>query len=234
MFRRILVLVMISSLAVGATWAYFSATAQSSNNVVTAGTLAFGTPVNATWTAGAMVPGQTLSGNYSMDNAGTMAAEHLEIATTNTGGSGDLHEVLTVPTMQYGFDSDDDGDVSDEPDGNKVDIISVIVSGTSSLSGGSTVPATQDADYTLRLEAPYGGSTDVAQLDANNDNILTLKELSAGVIEIRAGDNNQGLAAGSKAAFYATLSLPAATGNEYQGKSNTLTWTYTLNQDATQ
>ena len=196
--------------------------------MVTAGTLGFGTPVDATWTSGNMAPGDTLTGNYSMDNAGTIDANHLEIATSNTGGGGDLQEVLTVPTMQYGYDSDDDGDESDEDTGNKVDIISVIT------SGAYGVASIADADYALQLETSIGGSYDVAQLDANSDNVLTLQELAAGVIEVRAGDNNQGLAAGSKAALYATISLPAGTGDPYQGKSNTLTWTYTLNQDTSQ
>lgn len=234
MFKRILVLGGVASLAIGATFAYFSATADSTDNVVAAGTLEFGTPTDAVWTSGNMAPGDSLTGNYSMDNAGTIGAEHLEIATANSGGDGDLQEVLTALTMQYGYDSNDDGDVSDEGPGNKLDIVSVIISGTSSLDGSPAVPASQDADYSLVLETPLGGSTDVAQLDANNDNVLTLEELENGVIEVRAGDNNEGLAAGSKAAFYAQLSLPAGTGNEYQGKSNTLTWEYTLNQDASQ
>lgn len=228
MLKRILVLVGVASLAVGATWAYFSATASSAANVITAGTLAFGTPINAVWTSGNMAPGDTLAGNYSMDNAGTIDANHLEIATSNSGGGGDLQEVLTVITMQYGYDSDDDGDVSDEPIGNKVDIISVITSGA---YGVASIP---DADYALSLETPINESYDVAQLDANSDDILTLDELDAAVIEVRVGDNNQGLAAGSEAAFYAQLSLPAGTGDAYQGKTNTLTWTYTLNQHTSQ
>lgn len=234
MLKRMLVIVGILSLAVGSTWAYFSTTEDSSGNVITAGTLAFGTPVDATWTSGNMVPGDSLSGNYSMDNAGTMDANHLEIATSNTGVAGDLQEALAVTTMLYGYDADDDGSVSDEAMGNVVDLISIITSGTSSLDGSGAVPATPDADYSLSLETALGGSTDVAQLDANNDNVVTLAELSAGVIEIRVADNNQGLAAGSKAAVNATISLPAGTSNAYQGKTNTLTWTYTLNQNTSQ
>lgn len=218
MKKSLLILVGVLSLTIGSTWAYFSATADSSGNVVTAGTLAFGTPVNAVWSNGNMAPGDSMTGNYSMDNAGSIAAEHLEIATSNTGGGGDLQEVLEVPTMLYGYDSDNDGDVSDEPADNVVDIIAVITSGL------------QDGDYTLSLE----GGGNVAGIDANSNGKVTLQELEGKVIEVRAAGNNEGLAAGSKAALYAQVVLPALTGDTYQGKTNTLTWTYTLNQDASQ
>lgn len=218
MFKRILVLVGVVALAVGSTYAYFSATADSTSNVVTSGTLAFGTPMDTVWSNGNIAPGQSMTGNYSMDNAGSIAAEHLEIATSNTGGAGALQEVLEVSTMLYGYDSDDDGDVSDEPADNVVDIIAVITSGL------------QDGDYTLSLE----GGGNVAGIDANSNGKVTLQELEGKVIEVRAAGNNEGLAAGSKAALYAQVSLPALTGDAYQGKTNTLTWTYTLNQDASQ
>ncbi|MFC1987568.1 TasA family protein [Chloroflexota bacterium] len=78
----------------GGTWAYFSDTESSANNSLTAGTLDLningGNIAVTTFTAAAVAPGDSGSGNSTIANVGTMGGE-LDItfsAITNTGGVG--------------------------------------------------------------------------------------------------------------------------------------------------
>ncbi len=78
----------------GGTWAYFSDTESSTNNSLTAGTLDLningGNIAVTTFTATAVAPGDSGSGNSTLANVGSMGGE-LDItfsAITNTGGVG--------------------------------------------------------------------------------------------------------------------------------------------------
>jgi spore coat-associated protein N len=99
----IAVLVIIATVGVG-TYAYFSDTESSTNNVLTAGTLDLnidgGDVAVTTFSASAVAPGDSGSGSSTLANVGSMSGE-LDIATsavTNTpgvggefgGGSGEL------------------------------------------------------------------------------------------------------------------------------------------------
>jgi spore coat-associated protein N len=87
------VLVIIGLVSAG-TYAYFSDTESSTNNVLTAGTLDLnidgGNVAVTTFTASAVAPGDSGSGSSTLANVGTMAGE-LDITTsavTNTTGAG--------------------------------------------------------------------------------------------------------------------------------------------------
>jgi spore coat-associated protein N len=87
------VLVIIGLVSAG-TYAYFSDTESSTNNVLTAGTLDLnidgGNVAVTTFTASAVAPGDSGSGSSTLANVGTMAGE-LDITTsavTNTPGAG--------------------------------------------------------------------------------------------------------------------------------------------------
>jgi spore coat-associated protein N len=84
----------IIGLVSAGTYAYFSDTESSTNNVLTAGTLDLnidgGNVAVTTFTASAVAPGDSGSGSSTLANVGTMAGE-LDITTsavTNTPGAG--------------------------------------------------------------------------------------------------------------------------------------------------
>ncbi len=85
---------LIIGMVSGGTWAYFSDTESSTNNSLTAGTLDLningGNIAVTTFTASAVAPGDSGSGNSTLANVGSMGGE-LDItfsAITNTGGTG--------------------------------------------------------------------------------------------------------------------------------------------------
>jgi spore coat-associated protein N len=87
------VLVIIGLVSAG-TYAYFSDTESSTNNVLTAGTLDLningGNVAVTTFTASGVAPGDSGSGSSTLTNVGTIAGE-LDVATsavTNTAGAG--------------------------------------------------------------------------------------------------------------------------------------------------
>lgn len=218
MFKRILVISGLASLAVGATWAYFSATASSSNNVVTAGTLTFGSPMSNQFTVADAMPGQSFAGspnNYDVGNKGTIDANHLEIAVANSvtdvgsNADPDMDRMLTISKMTYG----------------DLNLKAVI-------EGNPAATAVTNSGYIVSIE---GGAALGTLLTGG---VMNLDSWEGKTIEIADDPIMPGTAAGlgkgSTALFDLDLTFNPAAGNEYQGDSVNSAITFTLNQDASQ
>lgn len=101
------------ALAVGATYAFFSDVGTSNDNVFAAGTLDLklsdDTPetdadnVTASFGGTALSPGDPVTGQLRLKNAGTINADHAEVAVVNTNSdqSTPLDEVLEITTLDY-------------------------------------------------------------------------------------------------------------------------------------
>jgi predicted ribosomally synthesized peptide with SipW-like signal peptide len=114
---------LILGMAGYSTFAYFSDTETSTNNIFTAGTLDLKTnnadSVTATWGNGSnpVAPGYSSSGTVTLKNSGTIAANHVDIkftvGTTSNAGTynatdlgdadiTDMSTVMTVTALSYG------------------------------------------------------------------------------------------------------------------------------------
>lgn len=223
MLKRILVVFGIAALAIGSTWAYFSATADSADNVVTAGTLTFGSPVNEQFSIDNAAPGDVFPGvpvSYDVGNKGSIDANHLEIAV--------LNEVTEA-----------EGGVNADPDMDRMLIISKMMYGDLNLRAniegnpGATAFATEG--YIVSIEGGAAFGTLLA------GGVMNLDSWEGKVIEITDDPDVEGVPDGLKADeedneidFDIDLTFNPDAGNEYQGDSVDSTLTFTLNQDASQ
>lgn len=218
MFKRILVVFGIAALAIGSTWAYFSAEAVSDSNVVTAGTLTFGSPVNAQFNIANAAPGQNFPGNpdnYDVGNKGTIDANHIEIAVANAitdagnNADPDMDQMLTIGRMTYG----------------SLDLKSII-------EGNSGLTSVSSGGYLVSVE---GGATFGTLLAGG---VMNLDSWEGKVIEIAddpgPGGIPIGLKAGDTVLYDLDLTFNSLAGNVYQGDSVNSTVTFTLNQDVSQ
>jgi len=220
MFKRILVVFGIAALAVGSTWAYFSATADSADNVVTAGTLTFGSPEDFDFSVANASPGSIYEGDenpYNVGNGGTIDANHIEMTVANAvtdfdgDADPDMDEMLLVNKMTYGT----------------VDLKAVI-------EGNPDDDSWDNGIYGVKLES----GSDFGTL-LNGDGKITLARWAGESIEVNddpgtIGAPPAGLAASTLANFDLDLQFDPSAGNEYQGDSVNSTLTFTLNQDASQ
>lgn len=218
MFKRILVLVGVLSLAVGATWAYFSATASSADNVVTAGTLTFGTPVDAQFDISDAAPGESFVGdpdNYDVGNKGSIDANHIEITVSNAvtdageNADPDMDRMLTVSKMTYGALN-----------------LKVLIEGN---PGATAVPI---SGYIVSIEGGAAFDTLLA------GGVMNLDSWEGKTIEIAddpdIGGVPTGLGAEDTILYDLDLTFNPLAGNVYQGDSVNSTATFTLNQDTSQ
>jgi len=199
-------IVLIIGAVAGATWAYFSDTEASSDNVFAAGTLTlqlsdndepYQDGVTASWSNTNMAPGDDCSGWVDLKNVGSLAADHVEISFANT--------------VTNNVTAGDDTDISDSM---KVTAMSY---GTTDLLA-QTTPGTFDNTY---IEAASGG-----------DGALTLNELNG--ITIDDLTEVPGANGAPVVRFAMTVELDSATGDGNQGDSVTTVITFTLNQDVSQ
>ncbi|WP_435552051.1 TasA family protein [Natrinema sp. CGMCC1.2065] len=98
------------------TWAYFSDTEESSGNTIEAGTLdlkvadtdeGFGDGVSGTWTISNAKPGDSVLADLTLQNAGSLEADHVEIGfsvdETEADGSTGTNEADTMPSSADGM-----------------------------------------------------------------------------------------------------------------------------------
>ncbi|OLZ41838.1 hypothetical protein A6E15_12970 [Natrinema saccharevitans] len=98
------------------TWAYFSDTEESTGNTIEAGTLdlkvsddgdGFGDGVSGSWTISNAKPGDSVMTNVSLQNAGSLEADHVEIGfsvdETESDGSTGTNAADTMPSSADGM-----------------------------------------------------------------------------------------------------------------------------------
>lgn len=101
------------ALAAGATFAFFSDEGTSTGNVFSVGSLILKLSdnnetaqdtISASFGGTGLVPGGTASGQFEMQNTGTVAANHVEIAVANTNSdtTNPLDKVLEITSLTYG------------------------------------------------------------------------------------------------------------------------------------
>jgi len=200
-------ILLIIGVVAGATWAYFSDTEASSDNVFAAGTLTLKLSdinetdqdgVTASWSNTNMAPGDTCVGWVDLRNVGTLGADHVEISFANT--------VTNVVT------TGDDIDVSDSLN------VTVMTYGTT--------------DFLLQTNANIFDNAAIEAADLDNNNIITLYELNGVTI-----DNLTEVPTANGASvvrFDMTVQLDSATGDGNQGDSVVTVISFTLNQHASQ
>lgn len=224
MIKRIAFLFGLVSLTVGATFAFFSATADSEDNVVTAGTLKFGSPMSEDFTVVDAAPGETFTGDenpYDVGNKGTIDADHLKIAVSNVvtdedvDAVPDMDSMLIVSKLLYG-DGGTQFNLKSAIEGSPGSKELVVVGGRRvSLASGGTFSSILNAGGKITL-----GDWEGEEIVISDDPDI------AGV--------PAGLEADSVASFDIDLKFDEDAGNEYQGDSVTTTITFTLNQDSSQ
>jgi predicted ribosomally synthesized peptide with SipW-like signal peptide len=218
MIKRLFVLGAVISLTAGATFAYFSATASSSDNTVEAGTLKFGSPVSDDFSVTNAAPGETYTGDhnpYDVGNKGSIDANHIELSVSNTvtdtnsDADPDMDRMLQIDKMTYGTLN-----IKTNIEGNPT--------ATSFASGG----------YIVSIEGGAAFSTLLS------DGVMNLDSWEGKVIEIADDPATDGvptgLAAGDTVNFDIDLKFNPDATDVYQGDSVNTTLTFTLNQDASQ
>ena len=215
--KKILISLMAIALVIGlvgaGSFALFNDTETSTGNTFTAGKLNLllddpneedSNGVTASWLNTNMAPGDSVSGWVDVVNAGTLAANHIEISFDNT--------VTNVETpAEIGTD---DTDISD----------SIQVT-TMTYSAG---------DSLVNFLSITGGVFDNATIeaaDADNSDTITLDELDGVTLD---NVTPAPAANGGEERFNMTVKLLSTTGNGNQGDSVTTVITFELNQDASQ
>lgn len=105
--KSLAVIAAVASVSGGATWAYFSSSAQVTDNTFATGTLEIrvnGQPTKAGFTANNMAPGDCKVGQFDVQNYGqpwfagpsTLTAKTLNISTNDFTGDSGLCNALTV------------------------------------------------------------------------------------------------------------------------------------------
>ena len=217
--RRLLLLIILIALASGATAAYFSDSQVSLDNKVTAGTLKIGTPVNIDFNVSNAAPGGIFTGDknpYDIGNKGTVNADHVEITVTNT-----------VTDLNNNADPDIDEKI----------ILNKLLYGSfnvkSAITGNAGATSYESGGYGVRLE---NGGVLGSLLDASGN--ITLNRWESYVLEIydviSVDSIPDGLAGVTSANFDVDLMFNSTAGNEYQGDSLNITFSFTLNQHSSQ
>ncbi len=190
------------------TWAYFSDTETSTNNIFAAGTLDLKTSndavnytdgVTATWGSGnnPVAPGYSSSGTVTLKNLGNIAADHIEMKFTD------------VVVNNVSYNSTDLGpDIAD---------MSSVMQVTALSYGGTSILASEIA------------ALDPIANGGNGDGILELNELNGKTISSTTIPGTNG---NTPQALSMTVAIPGSVGNGIQGDVVTLTVTFGLFQDA--
>jgi len=191
----------------GATFAFFSANATSSDNTFASGTLnlflddanesAADNSVTTSISASDFAPGASTSGFISLHNPGTLPIAEVEMTmdtaeTANPGADSDMRDVLNLTVLL------DDT----TPD--------------SVCSGGT--------DLTSTIDTQVG----------NGFGPLTLAEFDDTSDEFDAFLTGTGLASGATRNVCFTVAFDSGAGNIYQGDAVNTTITFTANQDSSQ
>lgn len=235
------VIAVVGAVVVGGTLAYFSSTATSTQNTFSTGTINLqlsddNEPASASITAsfggtgllpGSVIPEQVLQ----VINSGNVAGNHLDLEVTLTGDVG---------LAQYIVYSDhNDGLRFGGPSKAGTDTVKLSVPGWTA----------GDAEYRIRngldgnqIKGPSANTGDDPELltgtgngmDRDLDGKVTLADLAVGKIRISPRNVNVGIAAGTTANLWANAKVDTAMGNDMQGKSVVATFTWTLDQDASQ
>lgn len=163
------------ALVVGATFAFFSDSGSSTNNVFNSGTLIMAlsdnnetNQVNVSGTWGlASAPGDTFTGDLKVKNTGSVAANHVELKFTNTVDPADsapgstettpIDRVIQITTLAW----DANGDGTPETDllsgvvdanGNSIKDLDDLENQASDDFDNLLFGGTQSADHVLRIE----------------------------------------------------------------------------------
>lgn len=211
---------MVGAGVAGLTGAYFSDTAASTGNTFSAGTLNLQltdnnetTPVEsvtASFGGANLYPGQDLgtADIMQLHNSGNVNAHHANLTVSLPAGYGsDLARNLIFTSLRF----------STNPDGT---------------SGVELVNPFGDGDYTVKN--PVTG-VPINAGDLNVDGVpgISLQDLAQyGKIRIEANANHSGLNAGSTA--HVVSHLTVGTGLTAQGQNVNATFTWELQQDASQ
>lgn len=197
------------ALVAGATFAFFSDSASSNNNLFTSGTMDLklddidettpsATVSNSISTSTNFAPGESTSGFVSLHNSGTVDIAEVELGvdssvTTNPDSTGDMSDVLNLTVIA---------------DDNTPDPV---------CSGGS--------DITTTIDSQVG----------NGVAPLALKEFDNGGVDIfDALFTGTGIAPGASKNICLTVTFDPNAGNQYQGDVVTTNFAFTANQNASQ
>lgn len=221
----------MASVAVSSTHAYFSSSAAIAGNTFATGTITLqvnGGSGSAVFNEANMKPGDTIPQHiFTIANNGTLDANHLDLLVKLSGDT-DLARYIVFPTsvansLRYGLTTAGDQSVRlDVPDWTAGDTEYDIFNGTNGafLYGHNAVPP-------LSTGSDYG-------MDRDGDGRVTLADLAVSKIRITPGTVNAGIAAGTTATLWINSVLDSATPDAMQDKSVSATFTWTLDQDASQ
>lgn len=163
------------------TYAYLQDTEESSNNTIAMGTLdlivsdgdeGFGDGVSGTWTASNMKPGDTVWGNLSLQNDGSLEADYVELSfdyeETESAGPNGSNEADTAPdtadgmakqfeVITLGYDSGNIlRNLSDANGNGRVDVDDLVASENAGAMDGLTAPpAANGGTEALVLELKF-------------------------------------------------------------------------------
>ncbi len=224
------VVAVVAAVAISATGAFFSDTATSTGNTFSSGTLDLKLSddnesaiddITASFGGTNLVPGQDLGAD--------------EMVVTNNGSVSGHHINLTV-TLPTGLGTD-----------LAKNIIFKLPDGDNGLRFGATISAADSDNLAAALMGISPGSGDytftkpdgsaITSIDGNDgttaDGKLSLNELATfGKIRITPGSNNEGVAAGTTAKLWVNMYVDSDLTT--QGESVTATFTWELQQDASQ
>jgi spore coat-associated protein N len=198
------------------TWAYFQDTASSSASTVEAGTLdltvsdgdeGFGDGVSGSWTLSNAKPGDSVLADVSLQNAGSIEADHVELGVsvteTEADGPTGANEADTMPSSAAGM-------------AEQFEVTVMTYDGVNLLSN--------------LADANGNGIVDLGDLVSGNDAVLD--DLSP---PPAANGGTESLSMGLRWAHDVEFDTAVSgTNNDYQGDDLTVTVTMALHQDDSQ
>lgn len=193
---------LIITLAGGGTWAYFSDTESSTNNVLAAGTLDLnlngGNSAVTTFSASAVAPGDSGSGSVTIKNVGSMSGEFDVVfsAVTNTpgsgggeyeGGSGELGASATIAVY---LDVDESGtwnagDIGLKSDGTTysyptaLDYATIDSCGSRTWDALQTMTANAQDKFTVLWQVPTSAGNDIQGDSVSFDITFRIEQAAA-------------------------------------------------------
>lgn len=222
----IMMVLVASSVAIGAAGAYFSSSAASNSNTLTSGTMAlllsddneFGqVSISDSWEGLLLKPGDTIPQSViTVRNDGTVDGNHLDLVVTLSPIGSNLAD--------YIFFKQADGDNG------------LRFGASSSLSDSMNMVSyllgtgSNDGDYDL-YDGDDGTTSLYGVLSGNTE--VSLQDLAdLGRIRIVADSNSEGITASTQA--YLWINATVGTGLTVQGETVDATLDWTLDQDASQ
>jgi len=212
----LLAVIAVSSL-IGA-YAYFT-----SQTTINSNTLSFGTltlklndtydSLTAIWSGSNLKPGDSVSGSFSVKNAGSLDAAALGLAFTNSG-----FNTANSPTLDH-----------------KLRITSLTYDGTELINAIQTALTASAAEATVSAVTVTASPTNgLSGLDTDADGYLSLGELNGQELRFLPSNTSlNGLTNQTKATIGMTLTfIPGSNDNNYQGDSVNTNITGTLYQVA--